>query len=70
MTDADLRENWFDKIKTLNERVWESKADRPAIDAWLDNFPDDWNTNPSERLHALYLLSHFMYFGDAEVRVL
>jgi hypothetical protein len=69
MTDV-LREELLDKIKTLNERIWEWRADRPAIDAWLANFADDWDSDPSERLHALYLLSHFMYFGDEEIRVL
>jgi hypothetical protein len=71
MSDATmLREQWLAKIKTLNERVWERRADRPAIDAWLSNFADDWPADPSEQLHALFLLSHFMYFGDVEIRVL
>lgn len=70
MTDTALRESFLDKIKTLNERVWESRAGRPAIEAWLDNFADDWDSDPSEKLHALFLLSHFMYFGDEEIRVL
>ena len=70
MNDLALRETFLDKIKTLNERVWESRVGRPAIEAWLDNFTDDWDTDPSERLHALFLLSNFMYFGDEEIRVL
>lgn len=70
MSDNDWRAVWLDKIKTLNERVWESRADMPTIEGWLANFADDWDDTPSERLHALYLLSHFMYFGDEEIRIL
>jgi hypothetical protein len=63
-------ENLFDKIKTLNERLWEQRVTRPVIDSWLANFKDDWGDLPSEQLHALYLLSQFIYFGDREVREL
>src|SRR5690349_1653565 len=66
----DLRFELLAKIKTLNERVWETRANRPAVDAWLANFADDWDAEPSEKLHALFLLAHFMYFGDTEIRVL
>jgi hypothetical protein len=67
---SDLIRTWYEKIQTLNERLWEDRATRTDIDSWLGNFDDDLATQPSERLHALYLLSHFMYFGDREIRVL
>lgn len=70
MSHQSLSESFLDKIKTLNERVWEARAARPSVDAWLANFADDWDADPSEKVHALFLLSHFMYFGDAEIRVL
>ncbi len=76
MTDAAadpsrrLREEYFEKIKTLSESLWERRAERPAVDQWLANFEADWEADPSEQLHALFLLSHFMYFGDREIRVL
>jgi hypothetical protein len=56
------------KIKVLHEELWEDKADGPAIEAWLNGF-DDAGT-PSERFHALYLLSQAMYFGSREIREL
>ena len=58
------------KIKTLNERIWEQRASKPIVDAWLANFRDDLDEPWSERLHALYLLSRFTYFGNSESRVL
>ena len=56
------------KIKSLNEALWENKADWPVVQEWLENFaaPGD----PSERLHALHLLAQFMYFGSREMREL
>ncbi len=65
-----VREEYFEKIKTLSENLWERRAERPAVEEWLANFSIDWDTTPSEQLHALFLLSHFMYFGDREIRVL
>lgn len=70
MPEVALQQQLFNKIKTLNERVWEGRASRPLLEGWLDNFVDDWGDDPSERLHALFLLSNFMYFGDVELRVL
>jgi hypothetical protein len=58
------------KIKTLNETVWERHASEPAIVEWLDNFTAPNPSEPSERLHALFLLSNFMYFGNRQVREL
>src|SRR4051812_18268839 len=59
----------YAKIKVLNERLWEDRVPKPAIDLWLDNFAADTG-DPSERAHALFLLSQFIYFGDREVRAL
>lgn len=60
-----LQEQLFKKIKVLNETTWEFRAQRPIIDKWLENFSDD-----KEKLHALYLLSQFMYFGSLQIREL
>jgi hypothetical protein len=59
----------YAKIKVLNERLWEDRVPRPVIDLWLDNFAPETG-DPSERVHALFLLSQFIYFGDREVRAL
>ena len=53
----------YRKIKVLNETVWENRADKKRIELWLDNFDDD-----KEKLHALYLLSKFVYFGSVQMR--
>jgi hypothetical protein len=57
----------YEKLITLNERLWNGRATRPAIDLWLENFAD---VGGDERLQALYLLSQFIYFADREVREL
>ena len=58
----------YEKVKGLNELLWENRATRPAINRWLDNFVGDCAPQEIERRHALYLLSKFLYFGKAEVR--
>jgi len=65
MNDIITQEDLFDRIKVLNETAWENKIKRPVIDAWLGNFAND-----DEKLHALYLLSQFMYFESSEIRTL
>ena len=35
---ADLAEQLYDKIKRLNESLWERRTTRPAVDEWLENF--------------------------------
>lgn len=63
-------EELFVRIKTLDERVWEHRAPRLHIENWLGNLDQVPASLPAERLHALYLLSQFMFFGDFEVRQL
>ena len=59
------------RLVTLDERVWEGVANGPAVENWLENFDGRTGvTADVERLHALYLLSQFMYFGAREIRVL
>jgi hypothetical protein len=66
----ELEEHLYEKIKTLNESIWEGRIKRPLIDSWLDNFEPTQIGQPSERLHALYLLGQFMYFGNLQIREL
>ncbi len=58
------------RILVLNERVWEHRVSKPKIDEWLDNFTGRVVEVELERLHALFWLSQFMYFGSREIRVL
>ncbi len=66
----DCRQELMRKIKALNETIWEGRTPGILIDEWLRNFREDLPGQPSERLHALYLLSQFMYFGAREMREL
>ena len=66
----DNTEALYEKIKILNEQLWESRANGPAVDRWLSNFTGQCKPKDMERRHALYLLSKFLYFGDIQVRQL
>lgn len=65
-----LRDELLSKLKTLSNIAWEERASEPQINAWLDNFTGLYGSVDDERLHALYLLSHFLYFGNRQVREL
>lgn len=59
------------RITILNERAWEHKLNNEGINRWLENFSGKSGLAiEAERLHALYILSQFLYFGSREVRVL
>ena len=60
----------YEKIKSLNELLWEHRVTRPAVDRWLGNFTGECKDKQDEHNHALYLLSKFMYFGHVQVREL
>lgn len=71
----DLEPTTFERLKkritVLNERSWEGRINQNIIDDWLGNFDGKTGLDVEiERLHALYLLSQFMYFGSREIRVL
>jgi hypothetical protein len=65
-----LEDRLMAKIKTLSEALWEGKANEPIIRDWLDNFIGRSCDMQYERLHVLFLLSNFMYFGSRQVREL
>lgn len=67
---ASLREDLVQKLKTLADSLWGDVVDWPMVLEWLDNFAEDAPGVLSERLHALFLLSQFMYFGGREMREL
>jgi hypothetical protein len=66
----ETREKLLKRILVLNERVWERKLSQSLIDEWLSNFTGRLADVEVERLHALFWLSQFMYFGSKEIRVL
>ena len=63
-------EDLFEKVKNLNELLWEGRAPRPAVEDWIANFTGDCKSAEIEQKHALYLLTKFLYFGYDEVREL
>lgn len=65
MTAEEYNELLFSKIKVLNETIWEGKIRKVNITDWLSNFKEE-----EEKLHALHLLSEFMYFGSTQMRQL
>ena len=59
------------RITVLSERVWENRNQWPQVEAWLANFDGRAGFEPEvEQLHALFLLSQFIFIGSAETRVL
>ena len=60
----------YQKVKSLNELLWEQRVNRPVVDQWLDNFKGEFECEGTERAHALYLLSKFLFLGRNEVRQL
>lgn len=59
------------RITVLNDRVWENRNQWPQVEAWLTNFDGRAGFEPEvEQLHALFLLSQFLFIGSAETRVL
>jgi hypothetical protein len=68
---SEVREQLIAKLKVLSETVWERQAGGPMIDEWLNNFREPAaGATDAQELHALYLLSRFMYFGRREMREL
>lgn len=63
MSKEEFIDELYSKLKVLNETIWENRILKPKIDKWLDNFIEQ-----EEKLHALYLLSEFMYFGSVQMR--
>ena len=58
------------KVMTYYATIWKDRRSSDKIhNEWLDNFKGA-STEEKEKLHALFLLSKFMYFGNVELREL
>ena len=68
----ELEEKLIVKIAALNSAVWEHRVGRPLINEWIKNFENSksQDVRSKERIHALYLLSQFIYFGSRQIREL
>ena len=61
----------MNKIRTLSELAWAPKCKEPEVEHWLKCFDGRSGVEePVERIHMLYLLSNFLYFGHDEIREL
>lgn len=57
------KEDIYKRIEILNFTLWENRAFKTHIEAWLNNFQ-----NESDQDYALYMLSRMMYFGADNIR--
>lgn len=64
VTEASLQK----RIQVLSDEVWEHSVEGEDVRRWLTNFDGKALPGDLERLHALYLLANFNYFGLREVR--
>jgi len=70
-TPADTWNALRERITILSERAWEDRNTWPSVVAWLRNFNGRAGFDRKvEQLHALFLLSQFLFIGGAETRVL
>jgi hypothetical protein len=66
----EIRDKLISKIKMLSDTVWDRRATTEEVNKWLNNFNKGENDGVCEQLHALYLLSKFMYFSSREIKEL
>jgi hypothetical protein len=67
---AEFVDQFQEKIKALNDIVWEKRLTTLLIRDWLAQFQENVDLERDEQLHAFYLLSHFVFFGQSEIREL
>lgn len=64
----EIREPLEDKIKLLNEAIWEHRVNNELVNDWITQFQEAPDVENDEQIQALFLLSHFLYFGQGELR--
>lgn len=64
MSEPSAASQLLETIKTLNTSVWNGRVPGQRVTEWLNRF----SGGPDEHLHALFMLSQMIYFGDAEIR--
>lgn len=63
-------QEWRAQIQSLSEAIWEGHAKEQAIKDWLSGFTGEVCDEGLEKVYALYLLQHFIYFGKNEINAL
>ena len=69
-TNSTERERLEDKVKLLNEAVWEHRVNNELVKEWTAQFNEATEIEDDEQIQVLFLLSHFLYFGQRELRYL
>lgn len=61
-----------DRLKRLDETVWEGRVKQSNLNTWLENFSGASTSGNAakEQDHALHLLSQFIYYGEREIKEL
>lgn len=67
---AELIDLLHEKLKNLFETTWENRINLPDVERWASQFETKDPIEDDERLHALFLATHFIYFGQSEIREL
>lgn len=61
-------DSYKDQLMKLNSHAWDGDKLWPEIEEWLRNFDGKCFPVEEEKLLALHLLSHFIYFGNSTIR--
>ena len=61
-------EHLFDIIHQTSKTVWKRELYKKDIEDWLGNFKGEVFDTNSERIIALWLLSHFTFYNEDEVK--
>jgi len=64
-----IKDRLMNKVLTYYATIWKDRRSDNIHEKWLGNFTDVKNGD-NEQLHALFLLTKFMYFGNLELREL
>lgn len=67
---TDLVDRLQSKLKQLFETAWEGRINLADVERWVQQFDSHPSIEDDEQLHALFLLTHFIYFGQQEIREL
>lgn len=70
MTRDEIVDRFESSIKQLNDATWEGRIELPVVREWVNQFSSNSDLEKDEQIHALFLLSNFLYFGQQEVREL
>ena len=63
---SELREQLEGKLRFLNNATWEDRINGKLVREWVGQFGESDTVEDDEQIHALFLLSHFLYFGQLE----